>query len=79
MAGPSTEFWQRFEQSEIGWEVAELARRGVEVTGIDYAAAAVEKARALCGHCFKSVFGYGPSHFTPKCRIRAWPTSWRCD
>jgi SAM-dependent methyltransferase len=30
-----------------GWEVAELARRGFEVTGIDYAPAAVERARAL--------------------------------
>ncbi|MEX8518807.1 MAG: methyltransferase domain-containing protein [Leptothrix sp. (in: b-proteobacteria)] len=31
-----------------GWEVAELARRGFEVVGIDYTAAAVEKARAHC-------------------------------
>ncbi|CAD5371984.1 Thiopurine S-methyltransferase [Rubrivivax sp. A210] len=31
-----------------GWEVAELAGRGFEVVGIDYTAAAVEKARALC-------------------------------
>ncbi len=31
-----------------GWEVAELARRGFEVTGIDYTAAAVARARALC-------------------------------
>jgi methyl halide transferase len=30
-----------------GWEVAELARRNFEVTGIDYTAAAVEKTRAL--------------------------------
>ena len=30
-----------------GWEVAELAQRGFEVTGIDYTAAAVEKTRAL--------------------------------
>ena len=30
-----------------GWEVAELARRGFEVTGIDYTAAAVTKTRAL--------------------------------
>jgi len=30
-----------------GWEVAELARRGFDVTGIDYTAAAVEKTRAL--------------------------------
>jgi len=30
-----------------GWEVAELARRGFEVTGIDYTAAAVAKTRAL--------------------------------
>ncbi len=30
-----------------GWEVAELARRGFEVTGLDYTAAAVEKTRAL--------------------------------
>ncbi|MDD5333889.1 MAG: methyltransferase domain-containing protein [Rhodoferax sp.] len=30
-----------------GWEVAELARRGFAVTGIDYTAAAVEKTRAL--------------------------------
>ena len=31
-----------------GWEVAELARRGFDVVGIDYTAAAVEKARAHC-------------------------------
>jgi SAM-dependent methyltransferase len=31
-----------------GWEVAELARRGFEVVGIDYTAAAVDKARAHC-------------------------------
>lgn len=31
-----------------GWELVELARRGFEVVGIDYAAAAVERARALC-------------------------------
>ncbi len=30
-----------------GWEVSELARRGFEVTGLDYTAAAVEKTRAL--------------------------------
>jgi 2-polyprenyl-3-methyl-5-hydroxy-6-metoxy-1,4-benzoquinol methylase len=30
-----------------GWEVAELAGRGFDVTGIDYTAAAVEKTRAL--------------------------------
>lgn len=30
-----------------GWEVAELAKRGFEVIGIDYTAAAVEKTRAL--------------------------------
>lgn len=30
-----------------GWEVAELARRGFEVTGIDYTPAAVERVRAL--------------------------------
>jgi len=30
-----------------GWEVAELARRGFEVVGIDYTAAAVERTRAL--------------------------------
>lgn len=30
-----------------GWEVAELARRGFDVIGIDYTAAAVEKTRAL--------------------------------
>jgi len=30
-----------------GWEVVELARRGFEVTGIDYTAAAVAKTRAL--------------------------------
>jgi SAM-dependent methyltransferase len=30
-----------------GWEVVELARRGFEVTGIDYTAAAVDKTRAL--------------------------------
>jgi SAM-dependent methyltransferase len=30
-----------------GWEVAELAGRGFEVTGIDYTAAAVEKTCAL--------------------------------
>ncbi|MBU6259313.1 MAG: methyltransferase domain-containing protein [Burkholderiales bacterium] len=31
-----------------GWEVAELARRGFEVVGIDYTPAAVERTRALC-------------------------------
>ncbi|MFZ2989247.1 methyltransferase domain-containing protein [Ideonella sp.] len=31
-----------------GWEVAELARRGFEVVGIDYTAAAVERAREHC-------------------------------
>jgi SAM-dependent methyltransferase len=31
-----------------GWEVAELARRGFSVVGIDYTAAAVERTRALC-------------------------------
>lgn len=30
-----------------GWEVAELAQRGFEVTGIDYTAAAVERTRQL--------------------------------
>ena len=30
-----------------GWEVAELAKRGFEVTGLDYTAAAVEKTGAL--------------------------------
>lgn len=30
-----------------GWEVAELARLGFEVTGIDYAPAAVERTRTL--------------------------------
>jgi 2-polyprenyl-3-methyl-5-hydroxy-6-metoxy-1,4-benzoquinol methylase len=30
-----------------GWEVAELAGRGFDVTGIDYTAAAIEKTRAL--------------------------------
>ena len=30
-----------------GWEVAELAKRGFDVTGIDYTAAAVDKTRAL--------------------------------
>jgi len=30
-----------------GWEVVELAKRGFEVTGIDYTAAAVEKTQAL--------------------------------
>lgn len=30
-----------------GWEVAELARRGFEVIGIDYTEAAVERSRAL--------------------------------
>ncbi len=30
-----------------GWEVAELAGRGFEVTGLDYAPAAVERTRAL--------------------------------
>lgn len=30
-----------------GWEVAELAKRGFDVTGIDYTAAAVEKTKAL--------------------------------
>ncbi len=29
-----------------GWEVAELARRGFDVTGIDYVAGAVERTRA---------------------------------
>lgn len=31
-----------------GWEVAELARRGFDVTGLDYTPAAVEGARATC-------------------------------
>ena len=31
-----------------GWEVAELAARGFEVTGIDYTQAAVDRTRALC-------------------------------
>lgn len=31
-----------------GWEVVELARRGFEVIGLDYTAAAVERAQALC-------------------------------
>lgn len=30
-----------------GWEVAELAKRGFEVTGVDYTAAAVEKTQVL--------------------------------
>ena len=30
-----------------GWEVAELARRGFDVTGLDYTPAAVQKTRAL--------------------------------
>lgn len=30
-----------------GWEVAELARRGFDVVGIDYTAAAVERTRSL--------------------------------
>ena len=30
-----------------GWEVAELARRGFEVVGIDYTPAAVKRTRAL--------------------------------
>lgn len=30
-----------------GWEVAELARRGFDVTALDYAPAAVDKTRAL--------------------------------
>jgi methyl halide transferase len=30
-----------------GWEVAELAKRGFDVTGIDYTAAAVEKTKTL--------------------------------
>lgn len=30
-----------------GWEVAELVKRGFDVTGLDYTAAAVEKTRAL--------------------------------
>jgi SAM-dependent methyltransferase len=30
-----------------GWEVAELARRGFEVTGLDYTPAAVERTRTL--------------------------------
>lgn len=30
-----------------GWEVAELARRGFDVTGVDYAPAAVERTRSL--------------------------------
>lgn len=38
-----------------GWEVAELASRGFEVTGIDYTAAAVEKTRALLNaHALKA-------------------------
>jgi len=32
-----------------GWEVAELARRGFEVTALDYTDAAVARTRALCG------------------------------
>jgi SAM-dependent methyltransferase len=31
-----------------GWELVELARRGFEVVGIDYTAAAVERSRARC-------------------------------
>lgn len=31
-----------------GWEVAELAARGFDVTGIDYTEAAVARTRALC-------------------------------
>jgi len=31
-----------------GWEVAELARRGFDVLGIDYTRAAVERTRAQC-------------------------------
>ncbi|MBB1160860.1 methyltransferase domain-containing protein [Aquariibacter albus] len=31
-----------------GWEVAELARRGFDVTGLDYTPAAVERSRARC-------------------------------
>jgi SAM-dependent methyltransferase len=31
-----------------GWEVAELARRGFDVVGLDYTPAAVEAARANC-------------------------------
>ncbi|MDE2371075.1 MAG: methyltransferase domain-containing protein [Burkholderiales bacterium] len=31
-----------------GWEVAELARRGFDVVGLDYTPAAVERTRALC-------------------------------
>lgn len=31
-----------------GWEVAELAARGFDVTGIDYTEAAVDHTRALC-------------------------------
>jgi len=30
-----------------GWEVAELAKRGFEVVGIDYTPAAVERTRVL--------------------------------
>jgi SAM-dependent methyltransferase len=33
-----------------GWEVAELARRGFDVTALDYAPAAVERTRALLEH-----------------------------
>jgi SAM-dependent methyltransferase len=33
-----------------GWEVAELARRGFDVVGLDYTPAAVEAARAHCAH-----------------------------
>ena len=33
--------------SGSGWEVVELAKRGFDVTGIDYTAAAVEKTQAL--------------------------------
>ena len=42
-----------------GWEVAELAKRGFEVTGIDYTAAAVEKTKKtasrtrLDGTCYR--------------------------
>lgn len=31
-----------------GWEVAELARRGFDVTGLDYTRAAVEQTRVRC-------------------------------
>ncbi len=57
--GPSPQLMSWLEAGELqpcriavpgcggGWEVAELARRGFDVVGIDYTPAAVERTRAL--------------------------------